>query len=146
MKNKQILFYILIIIILFLDQITKILSINKNLTLIPRLLYVKYAENPGVIFGLFKYNIIFLYVIPIAIIIFLFIYFYKNKISSLITIGSSFIISGLLSNIIDRIRLGYVIDFIFIPIIPKYNISLFNFADLFLIIGVILLIYYNLKK
>jgi len=144
MKNKYFLFFIPIILIVLLDQITKILAMYKNINLISRLLYIKYAENPGIIFGWFSHNPLFLYIIPLLIIILIFIYFYKNK-SLMIALGSSFIISGLLGNIIDRIRLGYVIDFIFIPIWPKYNISLFNFADLFLIIGVILLIYHNIK-
>ena len=141
-KNRLRIFYI-IIFVLLIDQLTKIFLQYKNFTLIPKLLYIKYAENPGIVFGFFERNPIFLYVLPIFVIGLIAYYLYKNELNY---IGGALVIAGLLGNIIDRIRLGYVIDWLLVPIIPEYNISLFNMADASLVIGVFVLIYFLYKK
>jgi len=139
------LLYILPLILL--DQITKFLSINQNLTLIPGILLVKYDTNPGVIFGFFSNNIIMTVLLPIIlIIVFLFIYFKEKIKSKLLSFGIILVIAGLLGNLIDRFVYGHVIDFILIPIKPDRNISLFNFSDAFLVIGLILLLIYYSRK
>lgn len=133
---------IYIIILLLIDQLTKFLSINKNITLIENLLYIKYSENPGIIFGLFSNNIFFITLLPILFIIFLIYLYKKERKTRLFSYAILLTITGLVCNMVDRLIYKHVIDFIFIPIYPKYNISLFNFADLFLILGIILLIYH----
>ncbi len=138
-------FYLIILSILILDQLTKFYLQYKNFTIISKIFLVKYSENPGIIFGIFAYNKFVIIILPILITIGLFIYYLKNKKNKLIEIGTSLIIAGLLANIIDRIRLGYVIDWIFVPIYPKFNIISTNIADISLMTGVILLLYYNLK-
>lgn len=135
--------YIIPVILFVLDQLTKFIFQYRNLVLIPYILSIKYSENPGIIFGWFSNNLIFIYLIPTFIILFFFYYSFKHKEYRL---GSLFIIFGLLGNMITRIFYGYVIDFILIPIYPERNISNFNFADASLIIGIILLIYYELKN
>ena len=142
---KKIRFYLIILLVLFLDQLTKLLFGFKEVELIPKILYFKTLLNPGIIFGWFAYNKIIIYLIPLLIIIAMFIYYKKYK-NVIITLGASLITAGLIGNIIDRVRLGYVIDFIFIPVLPEYNISSTNIADISLIVGVILLIYYNTKR
>jgi len=141
MKYK---FFLIIIIGVLIDQLTKFIFQYKNITLIPKILLIKYSTNPGIIFGLFPYNKIVTILIPLVIIAILAIYCFKEK-KKLVEIGTALVITGLLGNLIDRIIRGYVIDFIFIPVYPAYSISLFNIADSLLISGVILLIYYNLK-
>ncbi|MDD5651276.1 MAG: signal peptidase II [Candidatus Nanoarchaeia archaeon] len=136
-------FYLIIFIVLFFDQLTKVLFQFKNITLIPNLLSITYSENAGIVFGFFERNVLFLYIIPLLVIIFILYYLNKKELNY---IGSALVIAGLLGNIIDRARLGYVIDWFFIHIIPKYNVSLFNIADASLISGVIILIYFLYKK
>ena len=140
------LFY-LIPVLLIIDQATKLLSINQNLTLIPNILLVKYSVNPGIVFGIFSNNLIATVIFPfIFTILFLYLYFKERNKPRLFSLGVVFAISGLLGNLIDRFAYGHVIDFILIPIKPERNVSLFNFADVFLIAGIILLIVYYYKK
>lgn len=143
MKKFNFKFFLIIIIVLILDQLTKILFQYKNFNLIDDFIVVKYAENPGIIFGFFENNIIFLFLLPLLVMGLVSYYLYKNELNY---IGSSLVIAGLLGNVIDRARLGYVIDWFFVKIVPAYNISLFNIADASLISGVIVLIYFMYKK
>ena len=59
----------------------------------------------------------------------------RSKISK---IGASFIVGGALGNFTDRIRLGYVIDYIDFHV-KSFNFPVFNFADVAIFIGSIVL-------
>jgi len=133
----------IILLITFLDLLTKFFFKGKNLILIPKILYISYSQNPGILFGLFSNNFLVTVILPLIIIIIFIYYFIKQK---TLLIPIAFIIAGLLGNLIDRLIHGFVIDFIFIPIIPQYNISLFNLADFFLVLGVILILIYSRKE
>lgn len=113
----------------------------KDIILIKNILRFTAVENTGASFGMFKDKTAALTVISaicsIFLIIFIFFsYPHKNKIlrASLVMITG-----GAIGNIIDRIILGYVRDFIYFELI---NFAVFNIADSFLTIGTILLIIY----
>ena len=62
----------------------------------------------------------------------------KNKLTSkLLDLGLSFVLGGAVGNMIDRVILGYVVDFIDFRII---NFPVFNVADIFVVIGAIILV------
>ncbi|MBS3159210.1 signal peptidase II [Candidatus Woesearchaeota archaeon] len=115
--------------LLALDLITKHLLVNK-IIIINKYLLLNYQENTGIAFSLLRNQNFFIIIITIFIIGFL-IYYYKNKRCQL---GIIFILAGAIGNLINRIHLGYVIDFIQISIWP-----VFNLADVFNIIGIIIL-------
>jgi len=137
---KYLKFILIIILITSIDLITKFFFFNKNFTIIPKLFLIKSSQNPGIIFGLFSNNFLITTLLPLIIITIFIYYFIKNNIN---LIPTALIVSGLLGNLINRIYSGFVIDFIFIPIIPQYNISLFNLSDVSLILGVILMLIYS---
>ena len=71
------------------------------------------------------------------------LYIYKNKPKSLIEkIGYSMILGGAIGNFLDRVIYGYVIDFLDFNIFG-YEYPIFNLADSFILIGVILLVIYT---
>lgn len=135
--------FLLIFIIVLVDFLTKSFFKGKNIEIIHNIFHITYSKNPGLIFGLFANNIFFNIILPILVIILIGYYWYKKEISE---IGSVLIIAGILGNLIDRILYGYVTDWIFFMIYPKYNISLFNLSDASLVIGIIISIYYLSKK
>ncbi len=141
--NRYFKFFLIILPILILDLLTKIISQNKDITLIPKVLSITYSTNSGIVFGLFSNNLVVTYLTPLLVIGVIFYYFYKKELN---LVGSAFIIAGLSGNLIDRIIHGFVIDWIFVRIYPTYNISLFNIADASLVIGIIISIYYLIKK
>lgn len=143
MKNKKILF-IIISAILLIDQLTKIIIlnvINELKIVIPKLLEIEIVKNVGIAFGLNNGNLknIFITII-ILIMIINFIIKQKENIDKNTMLALSLILGGGMSNLIDRIFRGGIIDFIKVSTFP-----IFNIADIAIVSGWILLIVCVLK-
>ena len=142
------LFWILITVgVVVLDQFTKWLAVEYlipigTVPIIKDALHLTYVENPGAAFGMMQNSRwIFLLVSTvaiIAIIIYLIRFAPKNKLALL---SLAFILGGGIGNMIDRVALGYVVDFIDFRLI---NFAVFNVADSFVCVGAALLIIYVL--
>ena len=148
LKNKKILIVSLTaFLIIFLDQLTKFFifknfNINETVPLINNIFHLTFVKNTGAGFGILKGFNFFLIFISIAVIIIIFYYFSKiKKTETLLQIFAAFVLGGTIGNLIDRIRLGYVTDFLDFRIWPVFNI-----ADSFVTIGIIGLIIYFWKK
>jgi len=128
-------------LVLLLDQLTKYFFKNKTIILTDFFRF-SYVENTGAAFGILKgFNILF---IAVALIVtFLILKYYKEikKEKFYIHLAIGFILGGVLGNLIDRIFLGYVRDFIDFSFWPTFNI-----ADTFSTIAVMILIYHLIKK
>ena len=139
MKNKKNLSLIMLgISIVIIDRITKLLLINKEITIIPNFLNFTYTENNGVAFGIASNNTI-LIVLLTVIILAIIIKFLKEKFSKtnyIIILSLIMILAGGVGNLIDRIAMGYVIDFIDINIL---DFPVFNIADISITVGVIMI-------
>ena len=138
-QNKNITNYIITVLIIIIDQTTKILSINKDIIIIPKLLKFSYIQNSGAIFGMFEKNIVL--IIDIIIIIGISIYWKiskRNQKSNLNNIAFILIIAGSIGNLLDRIFRGYVIDFI--KLVLWDNLPIFNLADIFIVSGFMIII------
>lgn len=136
--------YILImVLIIVLDQATKFwaLSTLKNIDTIPiikNVLHLTYAENTGAAFSIFRDSRVFLLSITtilLILLIYLFNKYIHMKNNALATLCVSFMLAGGIANMIDRVRLQYVVDFIDFRLI---NFAIFNIADSFIVIGIIL--------
>lgn len=145
----------LVIVLVFLDIITKhfaekhFLLGNPDIVLIPNVLSLTYAQNTGAAFSLFSENIVMLSIISFMFVIMFMVYdyFYHEK-SAWYFISFAFILSGAVGNLIDRLTLGYVIDFVRFDFI---TFPIFNLADMFLTFGIIsyavyVLFFYNKSK
>jgi len=134
----------LIAILIILDQITKFFArteLKRSIALIPKVFHLTLVKNTGMGFGLLKESntlLIFITVIIIGLLIYYFRNLSENKHSN---ISLCLITAGALSNLIDRITLHHIIDFIDFRIWP-----VFNLADAFISIGIIYLIYATFKK
>ena len=139
MKNKKALLIALGIIIILLDQIVKVILIDKNIILIPSVLSFTYTQNTGTAFGIGNNNtmlIIILNIIILGIIIKL-LKERKDGIELNTLLSLILILAGGISNLIDRIFRGFVIDFIDVNFL---NFPNFNLADISIVIGVFLLV------
>jgi len=114
----------------------------KHIDLIPKVLSLHYHQNYGAAFGILQEKRIFLVgFTSILIIGFIVALLLKKVKGPLLCSSFSLIIAGGIGNLIDRIRLGYVIDYIYFEPI---NFPIFNFADCCVVIGTGLLIIYIL--
>ena len=129
---------ILPIFIILFDQITKFLVEKylyfKQISVIDNVLLFTYVQNRGGAWGIFN-NIPLLFIVLIPIVVIgLFFYAIHSK-RKLEILSICMIIGGALGNYIDRLFRGYVVDFIDFRIWPVFNV-----ADIFVVLGGVLLI------
>ena len=114
-------------LVLLLDQISKYYVITYH---------YPYLLNPGIAFSIPLANSI-VSIIVIIVIFWLYNFWLNLRTRSLVSsIAMGMIVGGALGNLVDRIHLGAVIDFIKVPYWPTFNV-----ADSAVSIGVILLIW-----
>ncbi|MCM8780395.1 MAG: signal peptidase II [Candidatus Omnitrophica bacterium] len=118
------------IIILFFDQLTKFL-VNKNLTLhqsipiIHKVLHITVVHNRGAAFGIFR-NQTLLFILTSILAISLILFNLKRdagRKSILYNFSLALILGGALGNLVDRLFLGYVVDFLDFRIWPVFNLA-----------------------
>ena len=145
LKNKNIWSVVMIIVIIAIDQITKYfaksaLYPDKAKDFINGFIEFRYAENTGMAFSMFSGARWFFVVLTFAVTVAMAVYMFKkcqNNLWLYWTIGV--LIAGAAGNLIDRIYLGYVIDFIN----PTFvNFAVFNIADCAVTIGAVSLVAY----
>lgn len=142
------LYFFLFIAILVLDQWTKSLAVlhlkgQSPIHIIDNHLSLLYVENRGAAFGLLQDRRLFFIVISTVVIGFLIYYLQKNvhKHGILANLAIVILIAGALGNLIDRIRLSYVVDFIALKFGGLMNFPVFNIADIAVVCGAGLLIF-----
>ena len=145
------LFFLIVIFIIFFDQITKYLAVifynelQQGIEVFPFLNLV-FVTNRGISFGLLSdLNIsFFLGLVSIGISIILIFWLIRSNLNSEKFI-ISLILGGALGNGIDRIYQSYVIDFIDIHY-KNFHWPAFNIADSAITLGVVIYIFRNVKK
>lgn len=146
MNKKQLM---MIIVAFACDQISKVfissyLKINESITIIKDFFHITLNNNYGAAWGILENNTKFLIFISIIAIIILIRYSYSFQKNTRNNIGFSILLAGIAGNLADRVCLGYVRDFLDFRIF-SYDFPIFNLADTFIVIGVILLIIAILK-
>ena len=137
------LFYFIVLILI--DQVSKYwaktdIREDGPFTIIPKVLKLQYHENDGAVWGILSGRMSFLVILTIIMIMILSFFYLKipsKKRYLPIRIIWVFIMAGAVGNFIDRIRLGYVVDFIYFELI---NFPLFNLADSYLTVSCALLL------
>jgi len=143
-KNKKILIISsTAFLIVFFDQLTKFFivkhfKVSQSLPILNNIFHLTFVKNTGAGFGILKGFNSFLILISLAVIGIIFYYYRQIKQNQiLLQIIAAFVLGGTIGNLIDRINLGYVIDFLDFRIWPVFNI-----ADSFVTIGIIGLVIY----
>jgi len=146
MRKIHYIIIVLFIILLTLDQITKILFTNNNIDVIPNILKFTYTENTGGAFGIGNGNIItviFTNIVVLGIIV-KFMISQKDNLDNITYIVLTIVLAGGVGNFIDRIFRGHVIDFI--DITGIINFPKFNLADVYIVCGWIVLAFVFAKN
>ena len=144
-KIKRVSVYLWIFILVVADQIIKLVVSNNiknsSITIIKGFLRFWYCENQGVAFSFGNGHVPVFIVINLLMIGGLIFYYEKNKNKFYLYDKMFFImvIAGGISNLIDRVFRGYVIDFI--DVSELFNFAVFNVADIFIVCGIIGLVF-----
>ena len=133
---------ILAVLVIVIDQITKHIAVENlskgSIEIIKGFFHLTYVQNSGAAFGVLQNGkLLFLFVTPViivSILVYLFLYARRNHVLST---ASALIIGGALGNYIDRIRLGYVVDFLDFRVWPVFNI-----ADSAVVVGTCIFAFY----
>lgn len=145
-------FYISAAGALAVDQITKIiahatLDLGKTVEVVPGLFTLRLTSNPGAAFGVFGSLPALLIIVGLlAVLIIASIRRERSK-SKPLAVALGLLLGGTIGNLIDRIRFGAVIDFLdFTATVGNRTLSwpTFNFADIAITAGAVLLIYHIL--
>ena len=129
------------------DQISKFfirqsMKLGESIEVISSFFHLTYITNDGMAFGInFPFGIYIFSFVSIIFTVFLFWYLYSIKDDPLvIRVALSLIIAGALGNLTDRLFLGEVTDFLDF-MIGGYHWYIFNLADSFVTIGMVIMIY-----
>jgi signal peptidase II len=132
---------VLMIVAVVLDQVTKYavvanLALGESVDLIPGVLRFTYVQNDGAAFGsLSDARWVFMILSTVFIVAILGYLFWKKPQNKLLLSALILITGGGIGNMVDRIMLGYVIDFIDFCAFPKIWMWVFNVADSFVCVG-----------
>lgn len=140
--KKKLKMILLVLIPILIDQIIKIAIIScgdLNIRLIPGVLKLSYVKNTGGAYGIGSESFLVLTGVNLLLIIYIIKYLVKNykTLDKNLKIGLLLILSGGISNLIDRLLRGYVTDYI--DVTELVDFPVFNIADSFIVIGVIIM-------
>jgi signal peptidase II len=148
-RGKLRLFLIVAALVVVLDQLSKLwVNTNRPQTeLLPGFLDLVYVKNTGAIFGLFHSHAeLFMALgIAVSVIILVFLHYFPPA-TNVGMVSFALILGGAVGNLIDRLRFGYVIDFLSIHLQGLFYWPAFNIADAALTVGAFMLIYYFYKS
>ncbi len=138
------------ILLIALDQVTKAWIVDtfrlyEVKTFIPNLLYVTYYQNTGGAFSMFEGfgNLFFGILTTIALIFIAYLYMNAKRLANYI--GYILVFAGAIGNLMDRLVLGYVRDFIGVYI-GSYPFPIFNVADICITCGFALLLICTIQE
>ena len=153
MIKKNYLGFVIILIAFILDRVSKILIINHSNTFgkldmsLNPFLNLNLIWNEGIAFGLFSfdeknyYNLLTFLIIGIILVLL----WLMIRSSGLEKLGFASVIGGSLGNVTDRIFYSSVLDFIDLNY-NGFHWFVFNVADIFITLGVMILIFCEFKK
>lgn len=140
-------FWIIAVVVVAIDQFTKYIALSsmaelQSIPLIPNVFHLTLVLNPGAAFSLFANRTSF-FIIVTLLAVFISVYFYYKAQPNtfLLRLGIAMQCGGAVGNLIDRIRLGRVVDFFDFRIWPVFNV-----ADSAICVGVALICWELLRK
>ena len=130
--------FVVAAVIVAIDQATKymvtsLMELGESILVINNFLYITYVRNPGAAFGMLPYKTLFFVIITAVVVAFI-IFYYRTLTDDhfWLRLGLAMQLGGAIGNLIDRLRGGYVIDFINFTVLPP----VFNIADSAIVVGI----------
>ncbi len=135
-----IIFVLGVLALVAVDQLTKWLAFTRlkpihDFPIIDKVFHLSYIENRGAAFGILQGRHLFFIILTVIVLIFITVYYYRlpeERKYHWMRLSFILVAAGAMGNLIDRIRLGYVIDFLYFKLI---DFPVFNFADICVVVG-----------
>lgn len=149
MKKDKI--YIICVWWIIIDQIIKTIvtmkmKLEEAINIIPNFFRLYYIKNTGAAFSIFAGKKYLLIIVGIIVFFCLVHYIKKNRITKRLEIISlGIMMGGIVGNLVDRLLYGAVIDYLSF-IIFGYSFAVFNFADIGIVIGIVMLVISIIKQ
>lgn len=137
--------YLIAMIVAIFDQLTKLavlkhLPLGSSVPVLGSLIYFTSVRNPGGAFGTFQSSTGPLTLVTVATVIGIAVLVRRqHKLPAVLGVALSLLLGGALGNLIDRVRLHHVIDFIDLKVWPVFNV-----ADCAITIAIVVLGYHML--
>ena len=147
--KRKVSILISILLLIALDQavkwyVVKAIPLGGMRTFIPKVVSLTYLKNSGAAFSMLENQQWIFAIITLIAMGAAFVYLYRHiKGSIWLLLGLTLIISGGIGNFIDRVRQGFVVDMFHLDFM---NFAIFNVADIYLTVGVGLLLIYLLRE
>ncbi len=153
---KKYILLLIIFVLVILDQTSKIMiedyfAVGEDLSIIPGFFNLVLVYNKGVAFGMMSNwdeatrQLLLVGIGLLASIMIIWMYFKEYRGSKLGSLCLALIVAGALGNIVDRIRIGKVVDFLDFHLAANHWPA-FNFADSYICVGVVVLMFVKTKK
>lgn len=150
LKRKYLILVALTALVIFLDQLTKSIVVDRfrygeSIPVISGFFSLTYIRNTGAAFGLLAhadptFRIPFFVIVPIVALVAIAFVFRKIADNDLkLSTALSLVIGGAVGNLIDRVKLNYVVDFLDFHWRYEYHFPAFNVADSAICVGVAVL-------
>ncbi|MFN3347201.1 MAG: signal peptidase II [Candidatus Bipolaricaulaceae bacterium] len=114
--------------------VERTLALGERVPLVPNFLTLTRVHNVGAAFGLFPQGTAVFLAVAAATVLGLGVFLLSGRARGLYGPGAALILSGALGNLIDRVRLGHVLDFLELPHFPVFNV-----ADSAIVLGAFLM-------
>lgn len=142
-RRRWPLFAALAVTIVVLDQAAKALvtgglAPGQSVDVVGDLVRIVFGQNSGALFGLFKDNAAMFGLVSLAVIGLIVAYHARSAASLYLTVTLGLLLGGAIGNMLDRLRLGYVVDFVDVGIGPT-RFYTFNVADSAISLAILLL-------
>ena len=121
------------------------MNVGESVKLINNFFYITYTHNSGAAWSILEDQRILLLIVTVVVLFLINKYMNKEDLSKIEIFSYGMIIGGIIGNLFDRIFLGHVIDFLDFKLFG-YNYPVFNLADTFIVIGIIMMIIISIKK
>ena len=118
------------------QMIVRTMSLNQSFPVLSNIFHITYVHNYGAAFGILAHRMGFLVVVTVAVVLLMLFFLHNlNGEHKLLRFALALQLGGAVGNLLDRIRLGYVVDFFDFRFWPVFNV-----ADMAIVAGIGLLI------
>jgi signal peptidase II len=144
-RPRWLLFFALAATVFVVDQVTKALLVaqlpaeGQRLSVVADLVRLIHSHNSGALFGLFQDQALLFGLVSVGVVAMIVWYHGSSGRNTLLTVALGLLLGGALGNMLDRLRLGYVVDFVDVGI-GDLRFYTFNAADAAISCAILLLL------